>query len=144
MRRTITIAGVVAVLAAGCGSTNTPSSATTDAATGQTDAVTVATEQATVTQPVTSDAGGGLVPCDSFDGRDTIEVANFMQSGEPCGRDIGLAELETFFGGIASEDCTDGTTLYWNDTGWGTSDGTWTVSAEGLPPDAEFTACRGE
>lgn len=79
--------------------------------------------------------------CASLDGQPTIDVANRFDGGEPCGVDRGLDELETSFLGVADRECVDGTVLYWNDAGWGRSDGSWVASDEGLPPDEELQDC---
>lgn len=82
-----------------------------------------------------------VAPCASFYGQPTEVVAEHFQSGKPCGRDIGLDTLETFYGGLGSEECVDGTFVYWQDTGWGVTDGTWT-EGDGLPPDDILDSCN--
>jgi len=120
----------VAMLAASCsggGSGTTPEPAT------QPTTTTTVTEQPT-----------GVPACTSFDGQPVDDVANYFQAGNPCGMDIGLAQLETTYVGVGDRECDDGTFLYWNDGGWGRTAGTWTYSDVGLPPDTAFAACNAD
>lgn len=79
--------------------------------------------------------------CTSFDGMPTIEVAEYFDSGQPCGVDRALSELQATFLGVGDRECDNGTFLYWNDAGWGPSDGTWTSTTEGLPPTDILDRC---
>jgi hypothetical protein len=101
------------------------------------------TAAAPLTLPDWTGATDELTDCEAFDGRPTIEVASYFDSGGACGHDRGLAEREHLIPGVGDEQCTDGTALYWNDVGWGPSEGTWTFSEDGLPPDDVLAQCRG-
>lgn len=81
--------------------------------------------------------------CDELAGDPTEEVASYFQDGGACGRDVGLDDPEGFIGFISSEECVDGTFVYWQDTGWGVTDGTWNTGAS-LPPEEILATCRGE
>lgn len=86
---------------------------------------------------------GDVAACTSFDGQPVKVVADWFNAGNPCGVDTGLSDLETTYMGIGSQKCGDGSFLYWNDSGWGATGGTWTVSDVGLPPDDLMSTCRG-
>lgn len=124
----------MALIIAACGG---PDSATSENGTDESDAAV----DGGAADDMTFDADD-VPSCESFIGQPTDDVANYFQDGSMCGRDAGLDDLELFSpGGVASDECVDGTFVYWNDTGWGATGGT---SAEGeLPPADVHDACLG-
>jgi hypothetical protein len=89
-----------------------------------------------------SDDSGGPPTCESLGGQPAADVAELFSGGNGCARDVGLEERELSFLGVAFYDCDDGTTVWWNDVGWGTSAGTWTFEDDaGLPPAEVLDAC---
>lgn len=109
---------------------------------GDDDDASDATEAATIPEP--SGVGGELADCEFFDGHPTLEVADYFDQGGACGQDRGLTERQNLIPGLGDEQCLDGSALYWNDVGWGSSTGTWTATEDGLPPDDVRAVCRGE
>ena len=77
--------------------------------------------------------------CSELIGRPTSPQA--MNSG--CTRDDGGLH----FYGAASYDCVDGRHLYWNDLGWGWSDGPFQPHSRPdgqlVPPEGDMTVCLG-
>lgn len=72
-----------------------------------------------------------LIPCLDLNGRATEEIANHFDAGKPCGRSRGLDSLQALFPGLEDRDCGDGTFVYWNDAGYGGTEGTWTADLDG-------------
>jgi hypothetical protein len=88
-------------------------------------------------------SGDGERSCaDMFaDGRSTnVVVADY--DDEPC-----TVDGEVFVSLVATQECADGTTLSFNDLGYGYSDGAWhsrdPKSTDANPPAGEFLSCTG-
>lgn len=95
----------------------------------------------TVDKTVGPSHADGSPTCESFDGMPTEDVANHFNSGQPCAEDIGLDDRRELYPGLGDQECADGTFLYWNDVGWGASEGEWIATTDGLPPDDVMDAC---
>lgn len=78
--------------------------------------------------------------CDQLDGVPTQKILSRETCQDAAGNTHYLAPASTL--------CVDGTQLYWNDFGWGYTNGTWSTHARPdgqlIPPDAETQACEGQ
>jgi hypothetical protein len=118
---------LAAMFGAGCGSGSQP--APTPAPAAQVTTTVAAAEP--------------MALCASFDGASTDVVAEHFQTVRLCSRGVVDGQFRIVdTSGVASSDCVDGSTLYWNGEGWGLSPGTWTASRSGLPPNQVIVTCE--
>lgn len=78
-------------------------------------------------------------PCADLFGR---PVSELVDGDQACVDEAGTLTAVM----LGSYDCADGRRLYWNDLGWGWSDGVWTAHARPdgqlVPPDTDLDACN--
>ena len=137
-RRISSLALAVAVLAGGAACSGDDDG--DDAATATTAAETTTTAEAS-TPDVTGLDGSAARRCGEVFA-DGADVDQALEEGDAVGCVDDDGEL--LLVGNASDACTDGRSLFWNDEGWGYGGETWhrhAAGAELVPPADEREAC---
>jgi hypothetical protein len=123
LSRTIAVALLAAVALTACGSD---------------DDTTVRSGDDVPIDPATAE---GTCAAMFAEGRPTNDVVTDYDNA-PC-----TVDGEVFVSLVATQECADGTTLSFNDLGYGYSDGAWhsrdPKSTDANPPAGEFLSCTG-